>query len=768
MNAATAYGQINIVTFNPNDGINAAQVINTTWVPDYLVMINDESRIVSRWFVIEARYTREGQYQCSLRRDLIADFYDEVTTAPTFIEKATLDVNDPGIFNSENMTFNQIKQSEMLLKDRPGVPWIVGYIARDYVGGEISIPQTVIVPDIVVRSVSEYEYYQYTSEPFKGAFINYNFNINVYSNNFGWAITFDRNGNPAEPLENFIPSGPDQLIGFNYNGNQSPDGYAINGVFTLSDARVMVNRITDKARTIDWNALNPTAYTDLATSTELDSLLLDDGKILKTESNEYYRVHVKKGAFKIKKWTIAPASGLGSSLTTARHASDKIFDTSRGSKLYELQATYYEYRVELELITNKQYTLTIGAHRPLVDAPYDMFYMPAAPLRILGIDTYTDLYLRLATEMATKLESNLYDLQLLPYCPAPNNVELDVYSGDPLIRPDTDAGAISYVTDSDGNNIGAVMWANQSVFSADLRIGGSAELPLIGFEAPTDPVEMKVADACTMYRIVSPNFNGAFEISLAKNRGLKDFTANCTYRPYSPYIKVAPTFSGLYGESFDDVRGLICGGDFSLPIVSDAWVQYQINNKNYQVMFDRQIEHLELKNNVQRSLEVVNVAAGTLSAAASGGIAGSMFGPGGAAIGTVVGGAASLAGGIADIALNEHLRSKAIEYTIDQFGYSLGNIQAMPQSLTKVSSFNKDNRIFPFIEAYSATEVEKEALRNKLKYNGMTVMRIGKIAEFIRSEPTYIKGKVIRLEGIDEEYHMAKSIAEEINKGVYI
>jgi hypothetical protein len=50
----------------------------------------------------------------------------------------------------------------------------------------------------------------------------------------------------------------------------------------------------------------------------------------------------------------------------------------------------------------------------------------------------------------------------------------------------------------------------------------------------------------------------------------------------------------------------------------------------------------------------------------------------------------------------------------------------------------------------------------------MTVMRIGNIREFLQSEPSYIKGKLIRLEEISDEFHIVNEIANEIYKGVFI
>ena len=71
------------------------------------------------------------------------------------------------------------------------------------------------------------------------------------------------------------------------------------------------------------------------------------------------------------------------------------------------------------------------------------------------------------------------------------------------------------------------------------------------------------------------------------------------------------------------------------------------------------------------------------------------------------------------------------------------------------------------MEYYTCKDIEKQALRDKLKYNGMTVMRIGKIKDWLTDEYTYIKGKLIEIE-IDDEYHTVVEIAQEIDKGVRI
>lgn len=177
---------------------------------------------------------------------------------------------------------------------------------------------------------------------------------------------------------------------------------------------------------------------------------------------------------------------------------------------------------------------------------------------------------------------------------------------------------------------------------------------------------------------------------------------------------------------------------------------------------------MEVNNSVQREKEIWSAVAGTVSGAGSGALAGSVFGPIGAGIGALIGGAASAAAGARDIQLNDKLRNEAIDYKKDQFGYQLGNIKAMPSSISKTSPFTYNNKIFPILEYYTCTDKEKQALRDKIKYNGMTVMRIGKIADYIQPEPSYIKGKIIRLEGLTEDFHYINAIADEFNKGVFI
>ena len=293
-----------------------------------------------------------------------------------------------------------------------------------------------------------------------------------------------------------------------------------------------------------------------------------------------------------------------------------------------------------------------------------------------------------------------------------------------------------------------------------------------------DPIDAKVMSECSMYRLCSPNYASMFEYNLAKNAGINNtditdnpivFHVDYGYKPFSPYVRVAPIFGGLYGSNYNDARGLILSGDFSITSITDKWQQYQLQNKNYQLAFDRQIENMEVNNAYARKAEITQAIVGTASGAMSGATAGAMMGNPGLAIGgAVAGGVASMVGGVADTIINQKLRNEAINYAKDNFGFALGNIQALPHTINKVSAINPNFRYFPILEIYDATDDEKNALRQKLLYNGMTVGKINTISAYIQEDQTYIKAQLIRLLDIAEDTHIINEIANELYRGVYI
>ena len=296
------------------------------------------------------------------------------------------------------------------------------------------------------------------------------------------------------------------------------------------------------------------------------------------------------------------------------------------------------------------------------------------------------------------------------------------------------------------------------------------------------PENIKISNECDLYRLVSGNYNGIFEFSLAKSGGIDGVKIECNYKPWNPYIHILPKLKGLYGDNFsnlDDARGLICGGDFSLTQLSNEWANYQLNNKTYQEMFDRQIKNLDVNNSVaMQQAEFQSVAGaftGGIGGAVSGALVGAKAGGYGALAGGLIGGVGGLAmgvgGGALDVENLKKLQSEARGFATDMYNYNLQNIQAIPTSITKTTALTYNTRVWPFIEYYTCTDTEKQALRDKIKYNGMTVMAIGKLSDYVdftTDEKQFIIGEVIRLPDLQEDSHTANEIYNEIRKGVYI
>ena len=284
-------------------------------------------------------------------------------------------------------------------------------------------------------------------------------------------------------------------------------------------------------------------------------------------------------------------------------------------------------------------------------------------------------------------------------------------------------------------------------------------------------IERKLANECDVVRLVAQNYSAIFEFSPAKSGGVDGFLADCTYKPWSPYIHILPKLKGLYGDNFvaiDDARGLICGGNMSLPQLSNAWANYQLQNKNYQEMFDRQIKNMDVQNDINRQGALAQLIASPIIGGAAGVAAGAQMG---GAYGTIAGGAiGAIGGGITaglDYANSLKMMEENKQYAIDMYGYNLQNIQAIPTSLTKTSALTYNTRVWPFIEYYTCTEDERTALKDKIKYNGMTIMKVSQLRNYLLGQDNFYKGKLIRL-NIKVDSHMAYEIYNELNKGVYL
>lgn len=918
--------------FNPNDGVSAEHIENcienSQLQPlnecDYVLVLNGEE-IVSRWFILECVRTRGNQFHFTLRRDVVADHLDAIVNAPCYIEKATLEETDPLIFNSEGMGFNQIKENEILLQDTSRVPWIVGYISRDFNTNDAEsegheLERTKITGRYNVIQASAIDSgdlpWEFSTTPqIVGQTTGYRMELTsgsykvIYST--VWAGVTYTNEYPftEETVLRFNSKG--EYVGAD-NKNEHPQSasgsisrYTAESPFNFySTTGNMINSksisdfISSKGlalASVPQTILNEQVIPSATTA----ELLTYNNKIIK-DGQRYYRLRVETIDNPTYDYSEADYPSLTNNFNAFLTAWNNSFNNKLGKAASPvvLKAEVSGVRITPEVITQEELEVVIpfkDERIHLNDAPYDMFCIPYGDLHLktANIDCNKDGSLAMAFYAAAGLGSSVvYDLQLLPYCPCPDYVT-GVKTFDESFGQE--GFEYNYIKDTQGNVKSIMIWCSNSsgTFNIDktikierpsrvittpgsetigntdvnsvsftharskrggelatlllksnmfktkklltvenLSISGYSPLrpweaawtdnPTLGDELEftqnmelgtvtityrnsTSPlttdtklitftlftqyeisetiydnplaVDIKVSDACDMYRLVSPNYNGQFEFSLAKNGDINYFNVDYNYKPFTPYIHINPNFGKLYGYDWNDARGLICGGDFSLPMVTSAWTDYQVANKNYQNIFDRQIQNMDVSYDIAHQQAVASAIAGgftgTISGATTGAMAGSSAGPygaiAGAAIGGVLGGIGSGIGGNMDVKNVEKAHKEAKDYSNDLYNFNLQNVQAIPYSLAKTSAFTYNNKIWPMVEVYSSTSQEKNAFINKLKYDGMTVMKIDTISHYTSPfERRYVKGQLIRLDALRDDNHMAEAIFGEISKGVYL
>ena len=722
--------------FNEGDGVSSVFVANTSLRGDYLIVTDDSMNILSRWFILSNKCMRNGQYSLSLRRDLLADYYDDYVNQPFYCEKATLPQTDSMIFNSEGMVFNRIKKSEAdLWEDDVPFGYIVGYtqvpseisasIKKDYKG---------TTDYISVASLENWEYYKYSVTSSTATPTKYfskrqtmelglrSYNQNASAGTISSLIVYvDVFGNVSRTIST-------------YSGDK----------FKVAESYPTVSALLSKA------SFNTLLNTYLSLDDDNEFLQLNGKVIYDRTAQKYYNISIQSvESSTIKNTNLPGASGTIFTQIYNAAVTDTGTSISQADGLFFARYSSQRYRIYLEETVNINGDLVVTKDdynkffKKAKDADYCIFVIPCphidmpANFNKKSWAYFTQSYTyRKSMAMAQLLvetlgKSNLIDLQLLPYCPIKTSD--DILSRLFFRESDTDSGYIGE----------AYCIANSSF---EGNIDYSIEID-----------NKKISSECDVYRLVSPNFANTFEFSPAKNGNVRFFHYKATYKPFTPYINIHPYFENLYGQDFDDNRGLILGGDYSLPITSDAFTEYQINNKNYSNIFDRQMQNLDKQNAWAGASAVTGAIAGTVQGAAMG----AMAGPAGA----IAGGIASAIGGAADIAQSAVMMKENKDMQKDMYSYQLGNIDSRPNTLVKSSAFDCSYRMWPFIEYCTCTDEEKKAFKDKLYYDGMTVNRIGTIGEFVENS-YFIKGQLIRLD-IGDDTHVANEIYAELAKGAY-
>lgn len=727
-----------------------------------------------------------GQWNLTLYRDVCADFYNNIIGAPAFIEKASIgeyNLSDPAIFNHEDMTFNQIKTKEFVLSDPTRCKWVAAFVGKDLPAGTYTFSNSnEFIPDVTGDSGHLI---------FQNAIGN-DTDSYLYMNPHNKLVRYIVNGKVPRGAMSSLDGYIEFRVNVDTNELISGGTGTPNSDYAIADQGNKLATWTGFSESFAENKLYfsnnlETIYADLDSSSDIEDywnkkLFLNSstGKVYEVEAVKMKEQSIGRDLLRLSgaAWTDyirtteawLDSLGYGSLISDCPYASTEVtFDA-------------YQFRIT-DVSDNYTLTLEIPEERNrTADAPYDIIVMPysdvGVPLNSASANVAMPHSLDIVSQLKTQQSDYIYDIQLLPYCPVPAVVNwarnFNQFKPEPTGKL-TLGKDFSRITDGENNKISWAYYLTSSKQSYNWyyknfvkEVSEKGELEYYINNKPKTAKGRKIKHETEKFRLCSGDYSSIFEFSPMMFDDLGYWKVNLAYKPYNSYIHIAPVFNGYYGGEFGDPRGLVCTGDFSLSSVTDPYENYKLQNINFQRAFDRQIESLEVQQKYERIGDIAGAVSGTFAGAAGGAIAGSTAGPYGAIAGAIVGAAGSAIAGSVDISMKDKLRNEAIDYTRDQFGFQLGNIKALPNTLNKVDSFNQNNKIWPVLEFYTCTDIEKQALENKLKYNGCTIMRIGAIQDFLQSEETYVKAKIIRLDDLGEDTHIANTIAAEVNKGVFI
>ena len=525
------YKEVSNINFNPGDGVNTSLVLglgqNGSLFDgeefDYLVayeVVDNANVINSRWFIIEQDRERAGQFELTLKRDVLADNYTDVVNSPIFLEKGFInDSNDPLLYNSESMNLNQIKQLEIPLMDETKSGWVVGYIPSDAfpkvepqydrVEKKVTTPMEA---DFEIDNINDWSYWQYClSNPnyklmadsagkrkvtvkirSEDRHADYrSFRVDMVTANYTFYPNSTDAGTYSQQNSGYIKTSATL---------EYPQWYQDYGPVTLKQGTInagICNNIFDPVR--NNSAFNTALNTILGTGINIGDTSalrrLQDKIILDATTNKYYRISVISISESNPITVTSSTTGGQAALTALKNA--MYYPNGAGGSLQGEYTTFTasnsstSYAIKLTNIGDSFYVDLNSDRAHLNDAPYDMFCIPFSDTLKLKFDSteFTcskNVALSMATEIARDLGSgNVYDVQLLPYCP---NRTMVVNSGSPSSVLNLSSVKYDLIKESVTNSPkSAVIWCTESTFQVPITV----ESNIVEFK-PTEDAPIKI------------------------------------------------------------------------------------------------------------------------------------------------------------------------------------------------------------------------------------------------------------------------------------
>ena len=741
------YASLGQTNFNPGDGVATHHDIPLDIDDgDYLIVASG-TQVVSRWFIIDhdrvCRGPSAGLYRLQLLRDVIADNYNATLNSTCFIERAIVNDDNPLIYNSENINTNQQRKSAELLKDDTKMAWLIGFVDREAPKKTFSINSTVVAD------------YEMSSYRFKDYF-NKDANSFTFIDGYVYATNTQYSSSPT--AFKFVLN---EYAEQTYLGNSTSKGdYKYTEQNGSLKSYIQSNGLNLAVNISTKHSL----YDGISSDSNYNSLLYEKDKIVR-DGTDFYKIGTKVETHE-RTYRITEDKDGEYLLTYLTNFMKQFTGYKSGTPYFEIHIKYNSLRLTKTPIVEGEYTVDYPAkteHLINKSAPFDVFCIPFADDMKIKVGTKEvqankQFAMSIASELSRNLGNYCYDIQLLPYCPMTGYKVTD---------------NIFDINSTDTKRRTAIMKGDQTVYWMFWSTSNEKSFTI---QHPIQVSNKKIQNQCEMYRLCSPNYNGQFGFSVAKNEGVDYFNVDITYLPVSSYLHVVPNLKGLYGNYSDNSPiGLICKGEFSINSVKEQYIQFMQNNKNYENIFRAEINTNDKSHELQ--VEQSRIA-NWLGSAATGLQTGTFFGGSGAGIGGGIGagvGAGLLTGiaGEVDINYGNQLYELNKKYKQDVHNYQLDNIKAMPNSLSKVTSYTKNNQLFPVLERYEATDKEKEAVAQNVIDYSMNVGVIGKPIDYVYNDWSYngntsrgyFKAQLIKIDL--NTYHESDAISTELARGVY-
>ena len=788
---ATLLGKQENCNFVHGDGVNS----NFTWnklatdtdTPDYVV-VDDYKGNISRWFVTNSFKSRDRQDKLQLRRDLIADFYSDIVQySPCLIRKGYVPQDNPLIFNDEGVQYNKKKENEILIKDRSNCSYIVGFISNSSFATQETVHGTIKADnyDYYYSSLADFPFKNYvegagnTRTDSAKILTGNNDNAVYFSLKYSWRLPGE--GDNYETIfNNYSNSKPSYYSSMysNYAGiggtYYSPYGGTFNNVVLEAIPYPGITPHTDPHASylstlrskLDFSylveqakrcfSIEPTDYADI---------MQFDGKKIKID-NIIYNVEVRSGTpsntyVTYNAYNPTINSAFNNIITHINNNKPTTGEMSWEWNIYyyhdqnryqpsdlrvmaSFEEKYLYFTEAVQQISTVVDTPNNRTH--LENTPYDMFVLinESGVSYKVGTDDFVSDHatnINIAQAICQASGTGSFDIQIVPFNPLQSTIKAD----DKINFYDYDVHTIK---DYQNNTVGHYVWCSSA---EDKLIIEKNELKLL-------PTNYKKDYNLKQYRLCSPNQESMFEFSPSMNYGVEKWRVSFNYRPYTSYIKVQPEWKGLYGNNEyngkTDFRGLVYNSSLCVTQLNDAWANYVSNNKNYQQLFDNQINTLTKQQEVQLSAMEETLGLRSFT---------------GMPIGSIL----RVIGGSKDIEMTRELNNIAITKMETDFKYQMDNVKSMPHTIKKLTNINEDTRVFPFIEIYSATEVEEQSFDLKMRWTGYTIMTSGVIDTYLQpGVETFIQADLIRLDLSRSEEtadnHIASEIATELAKGIYL